>query len=176
MVLKVSSDEILHKSDAGGVRVGLRNEDQVKNAFREILENASAYDPDVHVDGVLVQQMVGGGTEVIVGMNRDPQFGPVIMFGLGGIYVEVLGDVAFRVAPVSEADAREMIEEIRSVEVLKGARGREPADLDALVDCILRVSQLAVEYDRLTECDVNPLVVFGKGRGVVALDARFALR
>jgi acetyltransferase len=176
VVMKISSDDILHKSDAGGVRLGLRNKAQVKKAFNEIVANAVAYDPSARIDGVLVQQMVRGGTEVIVGMSRDPQFGPLIMFGLGGIYVELLKDVAFRVAPLTAGQAREMIDGIRASRILKGFRGQEPSDLDAVVDCILRVSQLAVSYPELSECDVNPLVVFPKGKGACAVDARFAIR
>ena len=176
VVMKISSDDILHKSDAGGVRLGLRNKAQVKKAFNEIVANAVAYDPSARIDGVLVQQMVRGGTEVIVGMSRDPQFGPLIMFGLGGVYVELLKDVAFRVAPLTAGQAREMIDGIRASRILKGFRGQEPSDLDAVVDCILRVSQLAVRYPELSECDVNPLVVFPKGKGACAVDARFAIR
>jgi acyl-CoA synthetase (NDP forming) len=176
VVLKVSSDDILHKSDAGGVRVNLNGKAEVRRAYREIMAAAKAYKADARTDGVLVQQMVAGGTEAIVGMKRDPQFGPVIMFGLGGVYVEVLKDVAFRVAPLSASDAREMVGEIRSAAILEGARGQEPADVDALVDCILRLSQLSVEHPRLTECDINPLKVFDAGKGVCALDVRFALQ
>ena len=175
VVMKVSSDDILHKSDAGGVKVGLAVEAQVRAAYEEIMAGARAYKADAAIDGVLVQQMVTGGTEVIVGMNRDPQFGPLVMFGLGGIYVELLKDVAFRVAPLTAEDAREMIDEIKGSRMLKGFRGREPGDLDALVDCILRVSYLAARFPQLTECDLNPLLVFPRGQGVMALDARFAL-
>ncbi len=175
VVMKVSSDDILHKSDAGGVKVGLADETQVRAAYDEIMEGARAYKADAAIDGVLVQQMVTGGTEVIVGMSRDPQFGPLVMFGLGGIYVELLKDVAFRVAPLTAEDAREMIDEIKGSDMLKGFRGREPGDLDALADCILRVSYLAARFPQLTECDLNPLLVFPRGQGVMALDARFAL-
>lgn len=175
VVMKISSDDILHKSDAGGVRLGLKNEDQVKTAFERIIAAAKAFKADADIDGVLVQQMIEEGTEVIVGMSRDPQFGPVIMFGLGGIYVELLRDVSFRVAPLGEAEAREMIEEIRAAGILTGARGQEAEDVDAVVDCILRVSQLATDYPSITECDLNPLVVFGEGKGAMALDTRFAI-
>jgi len=176
VVLKISSEDILHKSEAGGVKVGLADEGQVREAFREILSSAKAYNPDARIDGVLVQQMVQGGTEVIVGMNRDPQFGPVIMFGLGGIYVELLKDVAFRVAPLTAEDAAEMVGEIRSAQILKGFRGQPPADIETLTECILRVSQLAVDFPQLAECDLNPLKVFPKGKGIMAVDARFGLR
>ena len=175
VVMKVSSADILHKSDAGGVKMALSSEEGVRAGYREIMAGARAYDPDAEVDGVLVQQMVTGGTEVIVGLSRDPQFGPLIMFGLGGIYVEVLKDVSFRVAPMGETDAREMIEEVRSAKVLQGVRGQQRSDVDALVDCILRISQLAAAYPVVAECDINPLKVMAAGQGVVALDARLRL-
>ncbi len=173
VVMKVASHDILHKSDAGGVRLGLRTEHEVRAAFNAIMDSARSYDPDAAIEGVLVQTMVKGGTEVIVGMNRDPQFGPLIMFGLGGIYVELLKDVSFRVAPLTATDAREMVRDIRTIAILKGARGEKPGDLEALEDCLLRISQLAMDYPDLAECDINPLLVFERGRGVCALDARF---
>jgi len=176
VVMKISSDDIIHKSDAGGVRVGLADEEDVRTAFAKITENAKAYNPDARIDGVLVEQMVRGGTEVIVGMNRDPQFGPLIMFGVGGVYVELLKDVTFRVAPVSRADALEMIDEIKMARLLEGFRDHLPADLEAIADCLVRVSELALAFPELAECDLNPLVVFDKGRGAVALDARFTVR
>jgi acetyltransferase len=131
--------------------------------------------PDAHLDGVLVQEMVRGGKEVILGMMRDPQFGPMLMFGLGGIYVEVLKDVAFRIAPITRADAENMIEEIRSVALLKGARGEKPADLDAVAAGLLRLSRLVTDFPQIVELDVNPLLVFEKGDGAIALDARLTL-
>ncbi|MFP4176395.1 MAG: acetate--CoA ligase alpha subunit [Candidatus Brocadiia bacterium] len=175
VVMKVCSNDILHKSDAGGVEVGLEDRDQIREAFDRIMESAREYDPDADVDGVLVEETITGGTEVIVGMNRDPQFGPLIMFGLGGIYVEVLEDVAFRVAPLTRKNAHEMIDEIRSGAILKGFRGEEPRDLDALADAILRLSHLSLLYPQLAECDMNPLLVFPEGKGVAALDVRFRL-
>jgi len=174
-VLKISSEDILHKSDAGGVRVGLQDEGQVREAYRQILQSARDYNPDAQIDGVLVQQMVQGGTEVIVGLSRDPQFGPMVMFGLGGIYVELLRDVAFRVAPLTPDDAADMIAGIRAAQILKGFRGQPPADIGALAECLLKVSQLAVEFPELAECDLNPLKVFEQGHGVMAVDVRFVL-
>jgi len=175
VVMKISSDDILHKSEAGGVKLDLEDRDEVRTAFREITAGARAYKPDARVDGVLVQEMLQGGTQIIVGFQRDPQFGVLVMFGLGGIYVEALKDVTFRVAPITPRDAREMTEEIKTAEILRGFRGSEPADLDALTDCILRISRLALDFPELAECDINPLLVFGKGKGVAAVDARFAL-
>ena len=175
VVMKISSEDILHKSDAGGVRVGVADADAVRAACGEILESARAYKPDARIDGVLVQQMVAPGQEIIIGVNRDAQFGPLVMFGLGGIYVEVLKDVVFRVAPLGEADAREMIGGIRSARLLQGFRGQPPADTEALADVLTRVSQLAVRYPELIECDLNPLMVYPRGEGLMAVDVRFAL-
>ncbi len=175
VVLKVSSDDILHKSDAGGVKVGMQNAGEVKEAFAEIMDSAREYNPTADIDGVLVQQMVEGGTEVIVGMNRDPQFGPMVMFGLGGIYVELLKDVSFRVAPITPADASEMIDEIRTSKMLQGFRGQPVGDLEALQDCLMRIAQLAQQYPQLAECDLNPLKVFPEGQGIMAVDVRFGL-
>ncbi len=173
VVMKISSDDILHKSDAGGVKVGMEGSEEVREAYSQIINSARDYDPDADIDGVLVQEMISGGSEVIVGMNRDPQFGPLIMFGLGGIYVEVLKDVSFRVAPLTKTDAREMIDDIQSSRILKGFRGEAPRDLDALAEVILRLSQLSVDYPQLAECDMNPLLVFPEGEGIAALDVRF---
>ncbi|MBS3762262.1 MAG: acetate--CoA ligase family protein [Planctomycetes bacterium] len=175
VVMKISSEDIIHKSDAGGVKLGIQTPDETRAAYDAIMNAARDYDPDASVEGVLLQQMVKGGTEVIVGVNRDPQFGPLVMFGLGGIYVELLKDVAFRVAPLTRRDAREMIEEIQSARILRGFRGEAPRDVEALTDCILRISQLAVSYPQLAECDINPLVLFEEGQGAVALDARFRI-
>ena len=175
VVMKISSDDILHKSDAGGVKVGLRGPDAVREGFRQIMASARAYKADARLDGVLVQQMAPSGREVIVGVNRDPQFGPVIMFGLGGIYVEVLKDVVFRVAPLTRADAEAMIHGIRSAKILGAFRGEPAGDVEALADVLLRVSQLAVQFPELIECDFNPLRVYPEGQGVMGLDVRFGL-
>lgn len=170
VVLKVDSPDIPHKTEADGVKLNLKNKGEVRTAFSEIINNAKAYKPDARLNGVLVQEMLAGGTEVIIGVTRDPVFGPVIMFGLGGIFVEVLKDVSFRVAPVSPGDARDMIEEIKGHAVLKGVRGKPPADTEAIVDVILKVSALVTDYrDSIEELDINPLVVFPKG--VKAADA-----
>jgi acetyltransferase len=175
VVLKISSDDILHKSDAGGVRLGLESEEEVRQAFNDVMDSAREYKPDADLDGVLIQEEARSGREVIIGVNRDPQFGPVIMFGLGGIYVEVLKDVVFRVAPLTARDAEQMIEGIRSAQILQAFRGQPKADLGALADCLLRVSQLAVDYPQIAECDLNPLFVYPEGEGVMALDVRFGL-
>jgi acetyltransferase len=170
VALKVQSAQIPHKTDAGAIALNLETEQGVRRAHDEILANARRYAPNAKIEGVLVQEMVGEGVEVIIGTTRDPVFGPVVMFGLGGIFVEALRDVSFRVAPLTRADAEEMISEIRGVRVLEGLRGRPPVDREALVDAILRVSELVTDHvDAIDELDLNPLVLFP--RGAKAVDA-----
>jgi len=175
VVLKIASPDILHKSDVGGVKVGLQGEEAVREAYHEIRDNARRRMPQAEIRGVLVQEMVAGGKEVILGMTRDPQFGPLLMFGLGGIYVEVLKDVSFRLAPLTRRDAEEMVREIRSYPLLRGVRGEPPADVGAIIQGLLQLSQLVMDFPEVVEMDVNPLVVFPQGHGAVALDARLAL-
>jgi acetyltransferase len=174
-VMKIISPDILHKSDIGGVRVGLENEKAVRLAFEEIINRAYRYLPEADVWGVAVQEMVKVGKEVILGVNRDPTFGPLLMFGLGGIYVEVLKDVVFRVAPVTRQEAKEMIQEIRSFPLLVGARGEAPSDTEAIVDCILRVSQMVTDFPQIVELDINPLFAYEQGQGAMAVDARIVI-
>jgi acetyltransferase len=170
VALKVQSPRILHKTEAGGVRLDLGSDDQVRAAYAEILDNAGRFAPQAQIQGVLVQEMVKDGIEVILGATKDPVFGPVVMFGLGGIFVEALRDVSFRIAPLTRSDAREMIEEIRGHRILRGARGRPAADLDAIVDAISAVSRLVTDHrDRIEELDINPLLV--SSRGATAVDA-----
>jgi acetyl coenzyme A synthetase (ADP forming)-like protein len=176
VVMKISSPDILHKSDVGGVRVGVATELEVVGAFTAIIESARRKLPEADLSGVLVQEMIRGGRETILGMTRDAQFGPMIMFGLGGIYVEVLKDVSFRIAPLTRRDAEEMVGEIRSVRLLRGVRGQPPADFEALVEGLLRLSQLVTDFPEIVEMDLNPLAVFPKGGGTVAMDARLALK
>ena len=150
---------------------------ELASAYDEVLANARAYDKSANIEGVLVQEMVGDGIEAILGVTNDPLFGPAVMFGLGGIFAEVLKDVSFRLAPVTPAVARDMVEEITAYPVLAGARGRPRADVDALVDAIARLSALAVDLkDRVAELDINPLFVFAEGKGVKAADALIKLR
>jgi acetyltransferase len=175
VVMKIISPDILHKSDIGGVQVGLRNEKAVRLAYQEILNRAYRYMPDADVWGVAVQEMVQVGKEVILGITRDPTFGHLIMFGLGGIYVEVLKDVVFRVAPLTRSEAHEMVGEIRSFPLLAGARGEKPSDVKAIVDCILRVSQMVTDFPQIVELDVNPLFAYEDGKGAMAVDARIVL-
>jgi acetyltransferase len=177
VVLKIASPDILHKTDVGGVKVNLANAPDVRDAFDLIVYRATRYVPDARIWGCLVQQMVpSGGIEVLVGMVRDPQFGPLVTFGLGGILVEALKDVTFRVAPFGREDAEEMLEEIRARALLAGVRGRPPADRDAMIDTLLRINQLVTDFPEIVEMDVNPLMVYEKGQGAVALDIRLVLK
>jgi acyl-CoA synthetase (NDP forming) len=174
VVLKVVSPEIIHKSEAGGVRLDLRDAAAVRAAFEEVRASARQARPDALLSGALVVEMARPGTEVIVGMTRDPQFGPTVMFGLGGIFVELYRDVAFRIVPLAERDAREMIREVKGLALLTGFRGRPPGDLEAIVRILLRVSRLAAECPEIAEVDLNPIVIYE--RGALLLDARVLLR
>ncbi len=172
-VLKIVSPEITHKSDIGGVKVGLASTDEVRTAFDEIVAAARKAEPKARIDGVAVQKMAAAGTEVIVGMSKDPQFGPVLMFGLGGIFVEVLKDVAFRIVPLEARDARQMVREIKGFAVLEGVRGQPPADLAALEGLILKLSEFVEAHPEIEELDLNP--VFAYADGVIAVDARIVI-
>lgn len=172
VVLKVQSPDISHKTEAKAVRLGVKSDADVAAAYDEILHNAKSYKGDARIDGVLVQEMVSGGIEAILGITNDKLFGPAVMFGLGGIFAEVLKDVAFRIAPVTKSVALEMIAEIKGYPVLTGARGAAHADVDALADALVRLSALALDLkDVVAELDINPLFVFPQGQGVKAGDA-----
>ena len=172
VVLKIQSAEIPHKTEAGGVRVGLKSAGEVEVAYEAILASVRSYKPDAAIDGVLVQEMVQDGVEVILGINNDPLFGPALMFGLGGIFTEVMKDVSLRLAPIHASVAREMIREVKAYPLLTGARGRAPCDEEALVDALCRLSAMAIDLkDHLAELDINPLFVLPAGRGVKAGDA-----
>ncbi|OPX84304.1 MAG: succinyl-CoA synthetase subunit beta [Pelotomaculum sp. PtaB.Bin104] len=170
VVLKIDSPDIPHKTEAGGVKTNLDTPDKVEAAFTDIINAVKTFKPDARIRGIQVQEMLTGGIEIIAGINRDPVFGPVILFGLGGIFVEALADISLRVAPLTITDAREMIQEIKGFRVLSGLRGAPPADLEAIVDVLLKLSRLALDYPQITELDINPLFVFEKGRGVKAAD------
>jgi 4-hydroxybutyryl-CoA synthetase (ADP-forming) len=176
LVMKIVSPDIIHKSDAGGVKVGIKTDDELKNAFRTITENALKYKSDAKIKGVLVQEMVKSAKETILGASQDPTFGPVIMFGLGGIYVEVLKDVVFRVAPIDEQEAISMVESIKTIKLLKGVRGEKPSDLKAIAGSLQRLSQLVVDFPEIKEFDINPLLVLEEGKGARVVDARIILR
>jgi acyl-CoA synthetase (NDP forming) len=173
VVLKVSSVDITHKSDAGGVKVNLKNRSEVENAFDAIMRSCKAAVPAAKIEGVSVQGMAKPGTEVIMGMTKDPSFGPVIMFGLGGVFVEVLKDVAFRVVPIQKSDAEEMINEIKGKKLLEGYRGQEPADISFLQQMLLKLSDFVNATPEIEEIDMNP--VFSYKDGAVVVDARIIL-
>jgi acyl-CoA synthetase (NDP forming) len=173
VVLKVVSPDITHKSDVGGVKLNLADEAAVGRAFDEIMAASKKAQPDARIDGVSVQKMATPGTEVIVGVNLDPQFGPVLMFGLGGVLVEVLEDVAFRIVPIEPRDARRMIREIKGFKLLEGYRGQPPADVAALESLLLKVSQFVDAHPEVAELDLNP--VFAYPDGADAVDARIVL-
>jgi len=172
-VLKISSVDITHKSDAGGVKVNLTDQAAVEKAYDEIMASCTAKHPDASIEGVAVQGMAKLGTEVIIGMTKDPSFGPVLMFGLGGIFVEVLKDVAFRIVPLEKKDASEMIQEIKGKKLLEGYRGEDPADIPYLEEVLLKLSDLVDKTEGIAEIDMNP--VFAYKEGAVVVDARIIL-
>lgn len=176
VVMKIASPDIVHKSDAGGVKVGLSSELEVRQAFDEILANARAYKPNANIAGVTMQEYLPQGKEVIVGAMQDPSFGATVMFGLGGIWVEVLKDVSFRLAPLTAEDAREMIQEIKGYPVLAGLRGEPQVDVDAIADMLQKVGDLAYEFSEIAELDLNPVFAFDRGKGAIAIDARMILK
>ncbi|MBI5377836.1 MAG: acetate--CoA ligase family protein [Thaumarchaeota archaeon] len=175
VVMKIASPQIIHKSDAGGVKVGLKNPKEVRAAFKEIIKNAKKYDKKAIIKGVLVQEMVKGGKETIIGSKLEPGFGPVVMFGMGGIYVEVLKDVTFRLAPITDKESDEMISSIKTTKLLQGVRGEKPSDIKKLSECIQRLSQLASDFKEIKELDMNPVLVFENGKGCKAVDVRIGL-
>jgi acyl-CoA synthetase (NDP forming) len=176
VVMKIASPDVLHKSDMGGVRVRLENDAMVEDAFFDITTSIQLRQPHARILGVMVQEMIPQGKEVILGITRDIQFGPMIMFGLGGIYVEVLKDVAFRIAPVSLEEADAMIREIRAFPLLRGVRGEAPADIKGIREALLRLSQMAMDFPEIIEGDINPLLVCPEGQGAVAVDARMTIQ
>jgi len=172
-VLKVSSQDISHKSDAGGVKVGLADADAVAEAWEAIMASCKSYDPKAVIEGVTVQDMAKPGVEVIIGMSTDPQFGPVLMFGLGGVWVEVLKDVTFKLAPLTKSDAAKAVNEVKAAKLLEGFRGSEPVDKAALEDILMRVSDFVVNTPEIKEMDLNPIFAYSKG--AMAVDARVIL-
>ncbi|MCK4645348.1 MAG: acetate--CoA ligase family protein [Candidatus Aminicenantes bacterium] len=175
VVLKITSPDIIHKFDFGGVKLNLKNEIEVRSAYREILENVLAKKPGANIRGVLVEEMASNGKEIIIGMNREPQFGPLLMFGMGGIYVEVLEDVTFRLAPIRELTATHMITLTKTHKILEGFRGEPVYDIEAIEDCLKRLSQLVIDFEDIKELDINPLIVYEKGKGCAIVDARIIL-
>lgn len=173
VVLKIVSPDISHKSDIGGVKVGLDDSAAVAEAFDQIMDNAKQAAPEANIAGIAVQHMAPQGTEVIVGMTTDAQFGPVVMFGLGGIMVEVMKDVSFRIVPVTERDALQMIDEIKGKAILDGVRGQPPADKTAIASAILKVSEFVESNPQVVELDLNPMLVYPSG--AIAVDARIVI-
>jgi acetyl-CoA synthetase (ADP-forming) len=173
IVLKIASPDIIHKFDVGGVMLNLKNQAEVKDAYNQILANVKRHKSDAKIIGIVVQEMAAPSTEVIVGATKDPQFGPALMFGLGGIFVEVLKDVTFRIAPITEEDAREMITEVKAYPILKGYRGQPPADVEAIAKILLNTSKLVMDHQEIKELDLNPIIVYEKGAKTV--DARIIL-
>jgi len=175
VVLKIASPDILHKTDVGGVKVGLREATDVRDAFDLITYRSQRYLPEARLWGCLVQKMVPEGLEILIGMNRDPQFGPLVTFGLGGIYVEIIKDVAFRVAPFSRAEAEAMLKEIRTHALLDGVRGQPPVDKEAIIDALLRIGQLVQDFPEIAELDINPFITYEQGHGGISIDMRLIL-
>jgi acetyltransferase len=175
VVLRILSPDILHKTDIGGIALNLRTGKEVKSAFEGILMSVNRFMPRARVYGIMVYHMIPQGREMIIGMSHDVQFGPLMMFGLGGIYVNFLKDVAFRLAPLSEPEAREIMEETKAYSLLKGIRGEEPSDIEALKNTILRVGQLVWDFPEIVEMDINPIIVYRRGEGCVALDVKITL-
>ena len=173
VVLKIISPDIIHKSDAGGVKLGLESVSKVGSAFSEMMASIKKNIPGAGIEGVSIQKMATSGVELIIGMNKDLQFGPVIMFGLGGILVEVLKDVSFRLVPVSKLDAAEMVSEIKGHALLEGYRGQKPVDIASLENLIVKVSEFIEKNPDIEELDLNPL--FADGKDIVAADARIVL-
>lgn len=172
-VLKIVSPDVIHKFDFGGVILNLKSSEEIKEAYGKILTNVKKHKPDAKIKGVFVQEMAPPSTEVIVGAIKDPQFGPALMFGLGGLFVEILKDVTFRIAPLTGQDAREMITEVKAYPVLKGYRGQPPADIEAIVQILLNTSRLVMDHLEIKELDLNPIMVYQKGAKTV--DARIIL-
>ena len=176
LVMKIVSPDIIHKSDSGGVKIGIKNSEEVRKSFNIIMTNVKNYKKDADIKGILIQEMITSAKETIIGAKRDPVLGPLIMFGLGGIYVEVLKDVVFRLAPLNEIEIREMIESIKTIKLLKGTRGEKPSDLNGIVENLQRLSQLVIDFPEIEEFDMNPLLVLEEGNGVRAVDVRIGLK
>ena len=175
VVMKIVSPQVIHKSDIGGVKINVNSKKEIENTFFDITTRVRQVIPTAHIHGVMIQEMISGGKEVIIGITRDTQFGHMIMFGLGGIYVEVLKDVSFRIVPLSKEDAYEMIRETKVFPLLRGVRGEAEADTEAIENSLLILSQMALDFPQIIEAEINPLLVKKRGEGVVAIDARFTI-
>lgn len=174
--MKISSRDIVHKFDVGGVRLKVKTKEEAQQAFKTIIENVKKHKPSAKIDGVIIERMARRGVEVILGAARDPKFGPICMFGLGGTLVEAMKDITFRLAPMWEISAEIMIQTIKAYSILKGIRGAPPCDIDAIKDCILRLSQMLTDHPEIAELDINPLIVYPEGEGCVVADSRILLK
>jgi len=174
LVLKIVSHDIIHKSDVGGVKININNLDQLKEAFNTLLSDVKGKIPNARIVGVLVEKMAPESVEVVVGMLRDPTFGPTVMFGLGGVLVEIMKDVIFRITPVSKEEAIDMVKRVKGYPLISGFRGSKPLDIDAIADLISNVSRIAMENPSIDQMDLNPVIVYEKGLAVV--DARIILK
>jgi acetyltransferase len=159
----------------GGIRLNLKHADDVERAYNTMMSDVSHYMHNAQISGVQIQKMLSGGKEVIIGMNRDPQFGPLLMFGLGGTYVEFLRDVSFAVAPISIDDAKHMVTSIKTYPLIAGVRGEQPSDIGSIIDALMKVSQLSMDFPEIMEFEINPLMVMQEGNGCVAMDVRFTI-
>lgn len=173
VVLKIVSPDVIHKFDVGGVFINLKNKQEVKDAYNKIINNVKKHKPKAKILGVIIQEMATPSTEVIVGAVKDPQFGPTLMFGLGGIFVEILKDVTYRIAPIAKEEAKEMVTEIKAYKLLEGYRGSPKADIDAVTEILANTSKLIMDYPEIRELDLNPIMVYEKGAKTV--DARILL-
>jgi acetyltransferase len=175
VVLKIVSPDIIHKVDVGGVKLNIRNEKELNIAYEGLLRSAKSARPEANIWGVFVQKMALPGKETIIGMKRDPHFGALLMFGSGGVYVEALKDVTFRIAPIRRLSAQQMIKDIRGYKILQGCRGEKPSDIDAVAECLQRLSQLVTDFEEIEELDINPLLVYEEGKGAKVIDARILI-
>jgi acyl-CoA synthetase (NDP forming) len=175
VAMKIASPDIVHKFDVGGVRLKIRTLDEARRAYDEIMEAVRRHNPSARLEGILVEAMARGGVEVILGATKDPRFGPICMFGLGGTFVEAMRDVTFRLAPMWESSAENMITSIKAYRILRGVRGIPPSDTKAIKECILRLSQLVAGHPEIAELDINPLIVYPEGQGCVVADSRMLL-
>jgi len=172
-VFKIVSTDVIHKFDVGGVILNINSKEDAKKAYNKILENVKKHKPDAKIDGILVQEMAPCATEVIVGAIKDAQFGPTLMFGFGGTFVEVIKDVSFRIAPITKEEAKEMISEVKAYPILLGYRGQPPADIDTLANIVVNTSRLVMDHQEIKELDLNPVIVYE--RGAKTVDARIIL-
>jgi acetyltransferase len=176
VAMKIMSPDIIHKFDAGGVILKIKSDEEARRAYETIIANARAYKADAKIEGVLMEKMASKGIEVILGAFKDPKFGPMVMFGLGGTFVEVMKDVSFRLAPMWKLSAERMIKTTKSYKLLQGVRGNPPSDINAIRDCILRLSQLVATHPEIAELDINPLIVYPEGQGCAVADSRILLK